>query len=276
VVSNKANELPLSQLTFTINEFGVNGSGPILFTVPLVPGGTEVSPSIYINTILSPAFKSILINISAIFINCMNFNITESQLRLIVLEGTGNKFTDSIKEMASFANSVVNKVKKKYSLNTKLLLTWGAALGGLMLPLDNLIKNKKVDLDEYQVALILVGVAAALFYDNKKYFDRIYEEIKKQNLENIFKEVLLKGVKLKNSFVKFIKSLYLSINSVSEIIAYAFLVPIITDIMDFLHTGDFEKNLVLIVKRILASGSVGVAAELLKELLRKISKRVSN
>lgn len=206
----------------------------------------------------------------------MNFNITESQLRLIVLEGTGNKFTDSIKEMASFANSVVNKVKKKYSLNTKLLLTWGAALGGLMLPLDNLIKNKKVDLDEYQVALILVGVAAALFYDNKKYFDRIYEEIKKQNLENIFKEVLLKGVKLKNSFVKFIKSLYLSINSVSEIIAYAFLVPIITDIMDFLHTGDFEKNLVLIVKRILASGSVGVAAELLKELLRKISKRVSN
>jgi hypothetical protein len=114
-----------------------------------------------------------------------------------------------------------------------------------------------------------------MFYDNKKYFERIFEEIKNQNLEEPFKQTLSKGLELKKTFVNFISSLRISLGSVSEITSYGFLVPIIMDIIDFLKTGDFEKNLDLVVSRIIGSGLVLVVAEILRELLRQIKNRLT-
>lgn len=205
----------------------------------------------------------------------MDFLITENQFKRLVLETNSEQFSEYIREMYSFAKNIVQRVRKKYSLNTKLLLTWGAALGGLVLPLDQLIKTGNFQLDENQTALVLIGCAAAMFYENKKYFQRIYEEIKNQNLEEPFQEVLSKGLRLKNSFVNFIQSLRISLASVSEIISYGFLVPIIMDIINFLENGNFEKNLDLIVSRIVGSGLVIVVSEVLRELLRLLKNRLS-
>lgn len=205
----------------------------------------------------------------------MNFYITEQQFKQIIEESTHDKFTNYIKEMSSFMSNIVQKVKKRYSLNAKLLLTWGAALGGLMMPLDRYIQNQGFEISDSQKALVLIGVAAALFYENKKYFDRIFEEIKNEGLEDIFKQVLLKGVSLRTAFIKFMKSLNISLNSVSEILSYAFLVPIISDIVNYLQYGDIEKNLSLIVKRIIASGVATIVPDLIREILKKIVKRVS-
>lgn len=206
----------------------------------------------------------------------MDFKITENQLSKLVLEGPNDRFTDNMKEMYSFSKNIIQRVKKTYSLNGKLLLTWGASLGGLVLPLDQFIKTNNFSLDDTQTALVLVGVGAALFFENKKYFDRIFEEIKKQGLEAPFKSVLSKGIKLRNAFVKFIKSLNAGLTSTSEIISYGFLVPIVSDVLDFLQTGDLERNLALITKRIVASGLVTIAPEILKEILKKIQKKISN
>jgi hypothetical protein len=205
----------------------------------------------------------------------MDFLITESQFKTLVLENNSEQFSEYMKIMYSFAKNIVQRVKKKYSLNTKLLLTWGAALGGLVMPLDGFIKTGNFTLDDNQTALILIGCAAAMFYDNKKYFERIFEEIKNQNLEEPFKQTLSKGLELKKTFVNFISSLRISLGSVSEITSYGFLVPIIMEIIDFLKTGDFEKNLDLVVSRIIGSGLVLVVAEILRELLRQIKNRLT-
>jgi|LakMenE18May11ns_1017448.scaffolds.fasta_scaffold9958031_2 hypothetical protein len=205
----------------------------------------------------------------------MDFVITENQFRRLVLETNSEKFSEYMKEMYSFAKNIVHRVKKKYSINTKLLLTWGAALGGMVLPLDQLIKTGNFQLDENQAALILIGCAAAIFYDNKKYFKRIHEEIKNQNLEEPFEKVLSVGLQLKKSFMNFIQSLRISLSSISEIVSYGFLVPIVMDIVDFLKTGDLEKNLDLIVSRIIGSGLVLAVSEILRELLLQIKNRIS-
>lgn len=206
----------------------------------------------------------------------MDFLVTESQFKRLVLENNSEQFSEYMKIMYSFIKNIVQRVKKKYSLNTKLLLTWGAALGGFVMPLDQLIKTGNFSLDENQTALILIGCSAAMFYDNKKYFQRIFEEIKNQNLEEPFKQTLSKGLQLKKAFVDFIKSLGISIGSVSEIVSYGFLVPIIMDIINFLKTGDLERNLDLVVSRIIGSGLVLVVAEILRELLRQIKNRLTN
>ena len=80
----------------------------------------------------------------------MDFLINESQLRLILQEQDQSKMTDYMKDMYSFTSKLVEKAKKIYGLNLRLLLTWGASVGGFVLPLDNFIKPGRFNLTEEQ------------------------------------------------------------------------------------------------------------------------------
>ena len=136
----------------------------------------------------------------------MDFLINESQLRLILQEQDQSKMTDYMKDMYSFTSKLVEKEKKIYGLNLRLLLTWGASVGGFVLPLDNFIKTGRFNLTEEQQVLILIGIASTYFYDNSRAIKLILKKIKAEGLEDVFKEVLIKSKNLKNSFFKFLDS----------------------------------------------------------------------
>lgn len=98
---------------------------------------------------------------------------------------------------------------------------------------------------------------------------------KRDGLEQIFLKVYTKGLKLREAFLGFLNSLQLSITSISELISYSFLIPIILDIQNLVRSsGDFEKTAENITERIVASGLVLVGSEVLSEVIKKISKRI--
>ena len=204
----------------------------------------------------------------------MDFLINESQLRLILQEQDQSKMSDYMKEMYSFTKDLVDRVKKVYGLNLKLLLTWGASVGGFVMPLSNFIKSGRFDLNEEQQLLILVGIACTYFYDNTRALKVIYKKIKAEGLEDVFKEVLVKSKNLKKSFFKFLTSLNRLTGSTMELIAYSFLIPIVGDVVEAgLYGGDIETAAKLIAKRLIASGVVVVGQSLLTDLIKKIIKR---
>ena len=97
----------------------------------------------------------------------MEFLINESQLKLILQEQNKSKMNDYMKTLYSFSNNLVNRAAKKYGLNLKLLLTWGASMGGLVMPLDEYLRTGNFNITETQKVLILIGISAIFFYDNK-------------------------------------------------------------------------------------------------------------
>ena len=205
----------------------------------------------------------------------MNFLITEGQLKILMNEGYKSFFAENMRILNAFTNSLINKVKRKFALNLKLLSTWGTSVGGLVMPLDEYIRTNEFKVDENQAALILLGVVAIIYFDNKSLFEKIYSKIKEEGLEQIFLKVYTKGLKLREAFLGFLNSLQLSITSISELISYSFLIPIILDIQNLVRgSGDFEKTAENITERIVASGLVLVSTEILNEVIRKISKRI--
>lgn len=206
----------------------------------------------------------------------MNFLITESQLKFLV-EGIGNpRVVESLRKMNSFTNRMVNKVGKKYGLNLRLLSTWGPAVGGLVMPLDNFIRTGEFNLDDNQIALILCGAAATLFFDNKPLMRELVKKIKEEGIEDAFKAVLRKGKDLKYAFTTFIESLNVTINSTSEILSYAFLLPIIPDIQSMIaRSADLTKTATLIGERMGASGLILISSAALISILNRILKRLS-
>ena len=144
------------------------------------------------------------------------------------------------------------------------------------MPLDNFIKTGDFTLDENQTALILCGTAATLFFDNKPLIKELILKIKEEGIEDAFKKVLRKGKDLKYAFTTFIESLNVTINSASEILSYAFLLPIIPDIQGVIsRSADIGKTAILIGERMGASGLILISSAALISLLNKILKRLS-
>jgi hypothetical protein len=195
----------------------------------------------------------------------------------IITEGvTGSKFSENMKRLYSFSVRIISKVEKKYGINLKLLSTWGPAVGGLVMPLDNFIKTRNFNFTEQQTALVLAGVAATIFLDNKPMLKKIIDKIKEEGIVDGFKEVLNQGKELKKVFVRFMESLSTSINSVSEILSYSFLIPIVSDIQNMLSKNpDIMESSKLIGERLISSGVVIVGAITLIEVINKILRRLS-
>ena len=204
----------------------------------------------------------------------MDFLINESQLRIILQEQDQSKMSDYMKEMYSYTDSLVDRAKKIYGLNLKLLLTWGASVGGFVLPLSNFIKTGRFELNDAEQTLILVGIACSVFYDNSRMLKLIYKKIKEQGLEDTFKEVLIKSKNLKNSFSRFLSSANVTISSSLDLVAYSFLIPIITDVLEAATTsGNFESIAKTIAKRLIASGVVIVGQAVLTDAIKKLIKK---
>jgi hypothetical protein len=205
----------------------------------------------------------------------MEFLITESQLKTILTEQDKSKMTNDMKELYSFTENLVNRVKAIYGLNLKMLLTWGTSVGGLMAPLDEFIKTGNFNLTEEQGILILAAVASILFFENKRGISKLIEKIKEEGVLPQFEQILSKGQELKSAFVGFLNSINITIGSLMEVAAYSFLIPIIFDITAIAESStNLRQSSLQIVERLLASGVIGLSGQALTVAIRKILKKL--
>jgi len=204
----------------------------------------------------------------------MDFLITEEQLKTILMEQDKSKMTTYMKQLHSFTSNIVNRAMKTYGVNLKMLLTWGTSVGGLMMPLDNFIRNGNFNLSDDQRALILSGIAFIIFFEGRAGIKTIMKKIKDEGIENEFDEILAKTKKLKISFEEFLWSLKFSMGTALDTVAYSFLIPIITDIYQAsMSIINVNEAAALITERLLASGVVVVGKEVLSTLIRKLIKK---
>jgi hypothetical protein len=160
-------------------------------------------------------------------------------------------------------------------MNLKMLTTWGASVGGLVLPLDNYIRNGNFDLTDDQRYLVLAGIAFIIFFENKRGLDKVLEKIKSEGLEETFKIVLEKAKNLKDSFKGFLSSINVTVGSFLDTVAYSFLIPIIVDIQSAaIRSSDLKETSLIIAERLVASGVVIVTSKVLSSVIKKIIERI--
>ena len=204
----------------------------------------------------------------------MDFIINENQLRAILREQDESKMTTYMKRLYSFTKEVANRVGKKYDINVKMLLTWGTSVGGLILPLDNFIRNGSFNVTDDQRYLILAGIASILFFNNKKTTKELIKKIDEEGLKNTFNIVLKKSEELEQAFVDFLNGIKISVGTFLDTVAYAFLIPIITDIQHYISTSsDPRETGKIILERLVASGLVVMGAETLSALMLKLIRK---
>jgi hypothetical protein len=207
----------------------------------------------------------------------MEFLITESQLRTILEQQGNEKFTRDLKIMKSFTTNLLQRVLKVYSLNLKMLTTFGTSVGGFMMPLDNYIRTGNFNLTDDQRMLVLAGVVFITFFENRRGLNKILELIKKEKIEGEFETVLNKGLELKNAFEGFLNLVKSTSSVFLEVVAYSFLIPITTDIIQVANQSkSVNEAAILIAERLIAAGIVFTGRDVLITILKKIIKKLKN
>ena len=203
--------------------------------------------------------------------------ITESQKRVLLRESVNKELTNVIKRNYEFTKDIISKSSKQIGENLQFLITWGASIGGFVGPLNEFIEGRFPHLTEHDISLILTGVIASYYIDNKKLVVKILNTIKSKGLMGEFTSVLRKSSQLKDTFVDFMESLNLTLHKVTNIMSYTFIIPAIPIIYGGIVNGSLQpEDVKELALRFSSFGLLTVGGLVLKEMLGKLIRRFSN
>ena len=200
--------------------------------------------------------------------------ITESQKRRLLNEGGGGgNFSDVVKRNYDLVKDIISKSSSQIGLNLEFLITWGASIGGFVGPLNDFISGQNPDFSDLDISLILTGIIASYYIDNKSLVNKITTIIKEKGLTESFKKYLRKSRELKKVFVEFIGSLGITLHKVTNILSYTFILPLLPMLYDMAKTGADSKDIKELVTRLTGFGVLTVSGIVLKELITKVVRR---
>jgi hypothetical protein len=201
----------------------------------------------------------------------MKIIITEQQKRIIITESTGEELGNVIKQNTERVKEIINEAQNQIGMNLQFLLTWGAGIGGFMGPVEDFVRGKYPEIDESELVLILIGVIATYFVDNKKIVTKIYTKIYEDGLSGIFDRILKKTDTLRNTFIEFIDSLGLTFHKITNMLSYTFIIPILPMIYQMVEDGSTENvDLKQLAIRIISFTGLTLSGIIFKELLSKL------
>jgi len=197
--------------------------------------------------------------------------INENQKRIILRESVNDEFGDMVKQNYKFVKDVLKMSGQQMGMNFEFLITWGASIGGFVGPLNEFIQGKYPDVSDMELSLILTGIIATFYMNNKEMIIKILEKIKSEGLSEQFKTGLNKANQLKSTFVSFMEGLNMTLHSVTNIMSYAFVIPLIPIVYSAVTSGAFKTGDAKEISMRLASfGVLTISGIVMKELFSKL------
>lgn len=181
-------------------------------------------------------------------------------------ESVQHNLAHNLRSLYLDSKDILSDFDKTWNLNLKLLSTWGAALGGVMLPMKNWIEQKYPELSYEQVILVLMGSIISFFYDNEYFISDIVKKIKKEGLMEEFKQSTIVSQKLINSLTNLLNKMNFFGNDNVDYLSFAYVLPMLEDLKKEISID----NLDAVSNRIYNSGVVLTNKSNIKFFLRKL------
>lgn len=203
----------------------------------------------------------------------MNVLITEEQSKLLLTEGMSDILSTIYEKSTDFSASLYKRIAKRLKFNVKILLTFGAGVGGLMQPLMEMIDGRYPELSQDQKLLIVVAVICIIFNEGKEILKQILPQIKEEGIEREFRYSLTKAKKLMVVFKGFLATLGNSAAFLSDVMSYIYLIPLLGYLTIAIQGNSLSPEQIdAMVKTIAATGVLHVSTATIEEIVKRILK----
>jgi len=204
----------------------------------------------------------------------MRIIITESQKRMIILENIGEDLGSIIKQNFEEVKKIISKAQKNLGASLQFLLTWGAGISGFMPIINEFIQGRFPELTEEQIFLISIAVITTHFFENKEINKQILDKIKETGILKAFKITSKKILELKSVFYDFVDSLGVTFQKITNMLSYAFMIPIIPILLQFVTDGLItNSDLKDLGKIIISSSGLEISGIIVNQLISKMVRR---
>jgi hypothetical protein len=192
---------------------------------------------------------------------------------MILNESIGREFGNILRQNSDVGKLISTQIKEITGGDKAALLTIGASIGGLMGPVGDFLEGKYPSMNDVEISLLLTGVFATFFYNSPKLINKIKDIVKEKGLESEFDVTLSKTKELNEVFFDFMESLNITLFKVSNILGFAFLIPLLPYIHQISEGRLSIMDINRIVTILLSYGIITISSATLKEIMIKLIKR---
>lgn len=207
----------------------------------------------------------------------MDILITESQKGILLTEGIAESLAEIYSGTKDYSSDLYKRVKRRLNINFGILLTFSAAIGGFVEPLESFLVGKYPELSEDQILLILTAVVAILWKENSKLIRELLDKIKSQGLNKELMTAIKKSNQLKNSFKQFLTNSLQGLSFSFDVLSYTYMIPLLGYLVMMYQGQEISPEQVeLLVTRLSAIGGLTIGSEVVSKIVDTIRKKSKN
>lgn len=203
----------------------------------------------------------------------MDLILNKSQYQTILFESVKTSIENSSEKNKNLIKRVVSNVKKNFDLDLKFILTYSVTIGGLIGPVEDLVRQEIPNLGESELSLIIVGTIMTFYYNNREVLHKILKLIRDRGLINEFNFFLQKTERLKDVFLDFVTSLGVTFGSMSNILGFTFLLNILGGLLRYAENDFNDFPVEKLVIGLLGYFGTLASKEITREIIEKVIKR---
>jgi hypothetical protein len=203
----------------------------------------------------------------------MDILLTESQYIKLIVEKKNSEVESSFSNSKGVVKDIINDVKSKHGIDFTFAVTWGAVIGGFVGPITDYLHGTYSNLSKSDISLISFGILLTFFSSNEEKLNKVLNIIKKEKLITFFDRGMMKAYDLKDAFFSFLESLNVTFEKTSNMLAYAFLIPLIPLIKQISEMELNSDQLDLLISGLTHYSATIVSSTILHRLIKKMIKR---
>ena len=203
----------------------------------------------------------------------MDILLTESQYIKLLIEEKNSGIKSTFADSTNLVKDIIQDVKSKHGIDFTFAATWGAVIGGFVGPISNYLHGTYTNLSDSDISLISFGILLTFFSSNKEKLNKVLSIIKKEKLITFFDRGMMKAYDLKDAFFSFLESLNVTFAKTSNMLAYAFLIPLVPLIKQISEMELSPDQIDLLIKGLSHYSATIVSSTILYKIIKKMLKR---
>lgn len=206
----------------------------------------------------------------------MKVIISEEQQRIILKENFKSDVIEKVESFKKYTQDVLNDLKQSLGFNFRFGVTYGAGIGVVLNHVVEHLQGNFSGLSDTDIKMLALTAIMIVFFETKDTIE-METKVEKKGLQNELSDAVVFTDTLKTKFSRILKAVGSSFWRGTDIIGYAFLLPILGEFSKFLQSGNMSDiDLQKIAISLSESTGIIISGLVLKKIFNSLSEKYKN